>query len=71
LKNGNRKIKRLLNFIGDNYEIHIPDIAKSFDPLIKYSFNNLKTNKFYQKRFFKTAFNIAYSNLVASPINNE
>ena len=71
LKNGNRKIKRLLNFIGDNYGIHIPDIAKSFDPLIKYSFNNLKTNKFYQKRFFKTAFNIAYSNLVASPINNE
>ena len=71
LNNGNRKIKRLLNFIGDHYEIYIPDIANNFDPLIKHSFNNLKNTRSYQERFFKTAFNVAYSHLNNSPINNE
>ena len=71
LKNGNRKIKRLLNFIGDNYEIYIPKIANEFDNLIKHSFKNLKNNKTYQKRYFKNAFNIAYKNLLKSPPNNK
>ena len=63
INKGTRKYKKLINFIGDNYEILVRDIAEDMDKLIKMSFNS-KFDKKYFQHFYDDIFKIAYKRIV-------
>ena len=63
INKGTRKYKKLINFIGDNYEILVQDIAEDMDKLIKMSFNS-KFDKKYFQHFYDDIFKIAYKRIV-------
>lgn len=63
INKGTRKYKKLINFIGDNYEILVRDIAEDMDKLIKMSFNS-KFDKKYFQHFYDYIFKIAYKRIV-------
>ena len=63
INKGTRKYKKLINFIGDNYEILVRDIAEDMDKLIKMSFNS-KFDKKYFQHFYDNIFKIAYKRIV-------
>ena len=63
INKGTRKYKKLINFIGDNYEILVRDIAEDMDKLIKMSFNS-KFDKKYFQHFYYYIFKIAYKRIV-------
>jgi len=63
INKGTRKYKKLINFIGDNYEILVRDIAEDMDKLIKMSFNS-KFDKKYFQHFYDYMFKIAYKRIV-------
>jgi hypothetical protein len=63
INKGTRKYKKLINFIGDNYEILVRDIAEDMDKLIKMSFNS-KFDKKYFQHFYDDVFKIAYKRIV-------
>ena len=58
-----RKIKHLINFIGDNYEILVSDIAQDADRLIKKSFTS-KFDKKYFEYFFEYFFKMAHKKML-------
>lgn len=63
INKGTRKYKKLINFIGDNYEILVRDIAEDMDKLIKMSLNS-KFDKKYFQHFYDYIFKIAYKRIV-------
>tara|TARA_B100000902_G_scaffold112995_1_gene114184 strand:+ start:522 stop:1469 length:948 start_codon:yes stop_codon:yes gene_type:complete len=63
INKGTRKYKKLINFIGDNYEVLVRDIAEDMDKLIKMSFNS-KFDKKYFEHFYNYVFEIAYNRIV-------
>tara|TARA_Y100000034_G_scaffold130215_1_gene188081 strand:+ start:3633 stop:4592 length:960 start_codon:yes stop_codon:yes gene_type:complete len=58
--------KLLLDFLGDYYETHVPEVAKEIDPLIKYSFRNFSNSQTFRKAFFRQIFEVTEKLLVKS-----
>ena len=57
---GSRKAKQLLDYLGDCYEINIPEIANGFDDVIQYTAGKLAWTSQFRQKYFRMIFNRVY-----------
>jgi hypothetical protein len=55
-RNGDKRAKKLVEYIADNYEVNINEVANAYDEVIQYAIKNFRWRSDFRQGFFRLVF---------------